>query len=283
MKRTILATLAVVGIGALCGLAIQTKKNQGRPASETETGSATDLTTIISGEPIQAEGQAVAKRRPTSDHSVTARDHSPSRESTPTSTVTPPASTDPGRASPITFNQAIERIASPQASHEQKEAAWKQLRESGRLDQAIEELDRRAASNPEVAAYPAALGQAYLEKCGTIQDVREQGILAMKADQVFDAALNLDANNWEARFTKAFAMSFWPTQMNRGTEVMQNFSTLVEQQEAQAPQPHSAQTYVRLGEEYQKYGHRDQAQQIWQRGVTLFPESQDLRSRLSGQ
>ena len=283
MKRTILATLAVVGIGALCGLAIQTKKNQGRPASETETGSATDLTTIISGEPIQAEGQAVVNRRPTSDHSVTARDHSPSRESTPTSTVTPLAPTDPGRASQITFHQAVESIVSPRASHAQKEAAWKQLRESGKLDQAIGDLEQRAASNAGAAEYPAALGQAYLQKCGTIQDVREQGILAMKADQVFDGALNLDPNNWEARFTKALAMSYWPTQMNKGNEVMQHFVTLVEQQEAQTPQPHFAQTYVRLGEEYQKYGYRDHAQQVWQRGVTLFPENQELRLRLSGQ
>jgi tetratricopeptide (TPR) repeat protein len=139
------------------------------------------------------------------------------------------------------------------------------------------------ADDTRIPEFPALLGQAYLQKCATLQDVREQGILAMKADQAFDAALNLDANNWEARFTKAVAMSYWPTQMNRGTEVMQHFSTLVEQQEAQSPQPQFAQTYVWLGREYAKYGHAREAREIWQRGAALYPNDQELRSNLGAQ
>ena len=69
-----------------------------------------------------------------------------------------------------------------------------------------------------MAEYPAALGQAYFQKCGTVQGVREPGVPAMKADQVFDAALNLDPNKWEARLTKALAMSYGPTQMGANGE-----------------------------------------------------------------
>lgn len=283
MKRTILVTLAVVAVSALCGLAIQMKRNREQPAMEINTGSAAEPTTIQSGEAAQPGVQATAPRRLPPERSVKARDHSAASEVSLQSAVTTSAPTDPARASQITFNQAIESITSPRATHAQKEAAWKQLRESGKLDQAIADLEQRAASSAGVAEYPAALGQAYLQKCGTIQDVREQGILAMKADQVFDAALNLDSNNWEARFTKAFAMSFWPTQMNKGNEVMQHFVTLVEQQEAQTPQPHFAQTYFRLGDEYQKYGHADYAKQAWQRGAALFPEDRDLRLKLQAQ
>ena len=279
MKRTILAALAVVAVCALCGLAIQMKRNREQRASEINQGSAADPKTDLIGDSVQPDEPAIALRLPP-ERSVKARDHSSVSETSPQSAVTPSGSTDPGRASQITFNQAIESIVSPRASHAQKEAAWKQLRESGKLDQAIADLEQRAAGNAEVAEYPAALGQAYLQKCGTIQDVREQGILAMKADQVFDAALNLDSNNWEARFTKAFAMSYWPTQMNRGNEVMQHFVTLIEQQEAQTPQPHFAQTYARLGDEYQKYGHADYARQVWLRGAALFPEDRDLRLKL---
>jgi tetratricopeptide (TPR) repeat protein len=237
----------------------------------------------MSDEPVQTDAQAMALRRLPPERSVKARNRSSGSETSPLSAVTTSAPADPGRASQITFNQAIESIVSPRASHAQKETAWKQLRESGKLDQAIGELEQRAASNAGAAEYPAALGQAYLQKCGTIQDVREQGILAMKADQVFDAALNLDSNNWEARFTKALAMSYWPTQMNRGTEVMQHFVTLVEQQEAQTPQPHFAQTYARLGDEYLKYGHAEYAKQAWQRGAALFPEDRELRLKLQAQ
>jgi tetratricopeptide (TPR) repeat protein len=179
--------------------------------------------------------------------------------------------------------QAVDTLASPQSSYPQKQAAWKQLRKSGKLDQAIRDLEQRMADDTRTPEFPALLGQAYLQKCATLQDVREQGILAMKADQAFDAALNLDSNNWEARFTKAVAMSYWPTQMNRGTEVMQHFSTLVEQQEAQSPQPQFAQTYVWLGREYAKYGHAREAREIWQRGAALYPNDQELRSNLGAQ
>lgn len=283
MKRTILATLTLVGIGALCGVAIQMKRNGEQPAVEINTASATDTTTNPSGDAAQPGELAIAPRLLPPERSVKARDHSSGSETSPQSAVTPSLPTDPGRASQITLNQAIESIVSPRAGHAQKEVAWKHLRESGKLDQAIGELEQRAAANAGAAEYPAALGQAYLQKCGTIQDVREQGILAMKADQVFDAALNLDSNNWEARFTKALAMSYWPTQMNRGNEVMQHFVTLVEQQEAQTPQPHFAQTYLRLGDEYQKYGHADYAKQVWQRGAALFPEDRELRLKLQAQ
>jgi tetratricopeptide (TPR) repeat protein len=157
------------------------------------------------------------------------------------------------------------------------------LKQSGKLDQAMTDLEQRMADDPRSAEVPAALGRVYLQKCSTIQDVREQGILAMKADQVFDAALQLDPSNWDARFTKALAMSFWPTQLNRGTEVMQHFVTLIEQQEAQSPEPHFAMPYALLGDQYQKYGHADKAREIWQRGTALFPENKDLASKLARQ
>ena len=92
----------------------------------------------------------------------------------------------------------------------------------GKLDQAIANWSngpRRSARR----RIPAALGQAYLQKCATIQDVREQGILAMQADKVFDTALTQDPSNWEARFTKAVAMSYWPTNLNKGDEVISIF------------------------------------------------------------
>jgi len=75
-------------------------------------------------------------------------------------------------------SRTVDALVSPQVSYQQKTAAWKQLREAGRLDQAIADLEQRTAADPRSADNPAALGHAYLEKCGTIQDVREQGILA---------------------------------------------------------------------------------------------------------
>ena len=178
-------------------------------------------------------------------------------------------------------NQAVELLVSPHASHEQKQSIWKQLRENGGLDQAIAVLEQKAAGNPSSPECAAALGQAYLQKCGTISDVREQGILAMQADKVFDSALSLDPANWEARFTKAVALSYWPATMNKGDEVIQHFTTLVQQQETQPPQPQFADTYVWLGDQYQKMSRADDARSVWERGAALFPSNDKLQTKLA--
>jgi tetratricopeptide (TPR) repeat protein len=177
-------------------------------------------------------------------------------------------------------SRAVDILVSTEATYEQKREAWTQLRDAGKLDQAIVELERLTADDPRNAKYAATLGQAYLKKCGTIQDLREQGILAMQADKVFDTALSVDPSNWEARFTKAVALSFWPPMLNKSEEVIQHFQTLIQQQEAQTPLPHFAETYTWLGDQYQKAGRSDEARTVWQRGAGLFPTDEKLRLRL---
>jgi tetratricopeptide (TPR) repeat protein len=179
------------------------------------------------------------------------------------------------------LDQAVDTLVSAQVTHEQKQAAWKQLLDSGKLDQSITELEQRATGDPRSSEIAATLGQAYLKKCGTLQDVREQAILAMQADKAFDTALSLDPANWEARFTKAVAMSYWPANLNKGEEVIQHFETLVQQQETQAPQPQFAETYAWLGDQYRKAGRADDARAIWQRGAELFPNNDALKTKLA--
>jgi tetratricopeptide (TPR) repeat protein len=179
------------------------------------------------------------------------------------------------------MTRTVDTLVSPQASHDQKQDAWKYLGDAGKIDQAITELEKRTSSDPSNAVCAAVLGHAYLHKCGNIKDVREQGILAMQADKMFDTALSLDPSNWEARFIKAVAMSYWPPMLNKGDEVIQHFTTLIEQQEAQAPQPHFAETYAWLGDQYQKAGRAEDAKAVWQRGAMLFPTNEKLRTKLA--
>lgn len=186
---------------------------------------------------------------------------------------------------PTSLNRAIETLVSSQASLREKQVAWKQFRDAGQLDQAIETLKQDAAKNPASAEYPAELGQAQLQKAGVIAQsggkISEMGILGMQADQNFDAALKLDPFNWEAQFYKAAAMAHWPLELNKGQEVIQRFSNLIDQRETIPPQPQFAQTYVLLGDQYQKMGQPDYAVATWQLGATKFPNNSDLQKRIS--
>jgi len=266
MKRLI---MAVVGVGILAGLgfyASQRKTQEVQPA-----------------EPLAEVEPAPASAPSPVPEPVAAQIAQPAPRTEPP-TIAKPTPSIPALASPSVdagfVRRAVDLLVSTQFTYGQKREAWKQLRDARKLDEAILELERFAANDPRIAEYQAALGQAYLKKCATMQDVREQGILAMQADKLFDTALSLDSANWEARFTKAVAMSYWPPALNKGEEVVQQFQTLIQQQETQTPQPEFAETYAWLGDQYQKVGRIDDAQAVWQRGATLFPADEKLRTKL---
>jgi tetratricopeptide (TPR) repeat protein len=169
----------------------------------------------------------------------------------------------------------------------QKQALFEQLAKSGQLDQVIAKLQQRAVDNPDDPEIPTTLGEAELNKLRAISaaggDPNDIGILAMQADQNFNAALKIDPSNWEAQFVKADSMFYWPSSVGQDNNVVQSLSSLIDQQETMTPQPQFAQTYVVLGDEYQKIGQPDKAVATWQLGLTKFPSDSTLQKKISGQ
>lgn len=266
MKQWIYGIMGVLVVGVGIGLYESRQKSPAVPPTQTVSESSPDEKS--SAEP---PGSApIARPQPSRLPKAPAGSHS-----------TEPADAKQAPSASIGFKLAVDTLVSAQSSYPEKEAAWKQLRDSGKLDQAIADLEQRATANPQAAEYSATLGRAYLEKAGTLKDVREQGILGMKADMTFETALQVDPSNWEARFTKAVAMSYWPPQLNKGQEVIANFTQLINQQEAQPPQPQYAQSYVWLGDQYQKAGNSEYARQVWQRGAAMYPNDTTLPQRLA--
>lgn len=168
----------------------------------------------------------------------------------------------------------------------QKHELFQQLIKSGQIDQAIAELKQRALDNPNDPEIPITLGEAQINKVGAIHeaggDINEQGILAMQADQNFNAALKIDPANFEAQLVKAISMTYWPIEPTRDGQVVQTLSSLIDRQETMPSQPDFAQTYIYLGNEYQKIGQPDKAEATWQLGLTKFPNDPTLQKKISG-
>jgi hypothetical protein len=181
-----------------------------------------------------------------------------------------------------TFSKAIDTLISPQTSFSDRQALLKQLKNAGELDSAIAELKQRAASIPNDPKIPTALGEALLNKF-PVQDHDEAAQLGMQIDQNFNTALALDPANWEAEFFKADSMSYWPPEANKSPEVIQRLSSLIDQQETMTPQSQFAQTYVLLGDQYQKAGQSAYAQTTWQLGLAKFPSDPTLQNRIATQ
>jgi len=275
MKRFIV-TLAILCAAATAGTVIFLNRQKG-PVAAPAVESAPEQNKPAPPERIVAPGQERL--------SVVSVEASTANQVSTAPVSTEVKSNDFAKSTPL--SQAIEILVSPQASLDQKQATWRQLRDADQLDQAIEALKQGATSNSTSAEYPTALGEAYLQKAHVASqkggNVNEMGILGMQADQSFDSALKLDPSNWEAQFFKAVAMSYWPAELNKGDEVIQRLATLIDQQETMAPQPQFARTYILLGEQYEKMGKLDYAATTWRLGAAKFPTDSMLQKKASGQ
>jgi tetratricopeptide (TPR) repeat protein len=171
----------------------------------------------------------------------------------------------------------------------QKQARLEELRQTRQLDAALAHLRQLAAEQPDDPRIPTTIGQALLKQAQTLAEsgdgdhLNEMGILGLQANQSFDAALKIDPQNWEAQFTKAAMMYYWPAELGRDNEVIQRLSTLIDQQEKMPGQADFAQTYVVLGNEYLKVGQRDKAQATWTLGLEKFPNDASLLKKSNGQ
>jgi hypothetical protein len=269
--------LAVVSVGVIGGTALYLNRQKTAPVSPAEPmAEAAPRRTMEDTQSVKD----IAMQQTEPQVSAAASDsNQPPLASPVLNEVKPDNSTN--STPPTAFRQAIDILVSPQTSFQQRQAAWKQLRDAGELDQALASLKQGVANNPTSAEYPTALGEAYVYKLQTIRDFHEVSILALQADQSFNTALGLDPANWEAQFFKAAALSRWPAEMNKGPEVIQQFSNLIDQQEAMPPQPQFAQTYVLLGDQYKKTGQRDYAVQTWRLGLAKFPGDSTLQGRIA--
>jgi tetratricopeptide (TPR) repeat protein len=271
MKKSILI-LAGLGVAAVLAFHYAT-----RP------GNSPTPTTVAPVAADQTPAGAAPSPAPSAPKAVVATTTAAPTAAQPAASAAQPAASAAAHTSEenVAFAAAIDTLLSPHSTYLEKQAAWKSLLDSGRIQDVLAELQQRAANDPQNAEVASTLGQAYLKACGTTQDVREQAIWAMQADQEFDAALSDDPSNWEARFTKAVAMTYWPANLNKGPEIVSQFNTLIQQQEQQPPQPQFALAYDYLGQQYEKAGQPDLAQQVWQRGASLFPNNPTLQGRLA--
>jgi tetratricopeptide (TPR) repeat protein len=205
--------------------------------------------------------------------------------SAPVAALVATAAAPDDSATPL--KKALSVLISSQSSFDDKQAALKQLREANQLDQAIEALKQGATNNPTSVEYPTALGELYLQQAGIAaragKSMNEMAMFGIQADQNFDNALKLDPANWDAQFFKAAALAHWPAELNKGDEVIQRFSALIDQQETMTPQPQFVKTYILLGDQYQKMGKPDYANATWQLGATKFPSDPVLQKKLHGQ
>jgi predicted Zn-dependent protease len=268
MKKSIV-TFVVICVAAIAGTIIYFNRQKPlpppAPVAESSPAQTEQTPALTAPKPEQPQVVAESTNQPIPDPAT----NSGSDNLKPAAASTP-------------HSKAVDILVSTQTSFSDRRPLLKQLKKAGELDAAIAELNQRAADDPNDVVIQTALGEALMSKF-PIQDYNEAAMLGLQINQSFDAALKLDPANWEAQYSKADALSGWPPQMNTDPEVIQQLSSLIDQQETMTAQPQFAQTYVLLGEEYQKLGQPDKAQATWQLGLTKFPGNPTLQKRTANQ
>jgi tetratricopeptide (TPR) repeat protein len=158
---------------------------------------------------------------------------------------------------------------------------WKRIVEEGRDAEVLAHLKAIADASPNDPEAQLSLGQGYLGRTQVAGASPLAGKYATLADQAFDAALEADPEHWEARFTKATALSFWPPVFGKQASAIKEFETLITQQSGQAPDASHASTHLLLGNMYHQTGQTDKALATWGAGLELFPDNADLASQLA--
>jgi len=165
---------------------------------------------------------------------------------------------------------------------EEHQQLWQQIRDAGLTDRVVAHFEALAEAKPEESMAQFDAGVAYLEKVKELGNTPAAGNLSVAADAAFDRALELDADNWQARFVKGLALSYWPPITGKRAEAIQQFEILRDRQHEQPRHEGHAQTYLLLGNLYQQSGKDAEARQVWAEGSAQFPENAELKSRLSG-
>jgi tetratricopeptide (TPR) repeat protein len=201
-------------------------------------------------------------------------------------TMAPAADTAKADAA-AALRKTVDALLDPHTTAAQKHNLFQQLAKSGQLPSAIAELKQRAQDNPTDAEIPTTLGEAQLNQVALLHaagaDINDVGILAMQADQSFNAALKIDPDNYEAQLVKAISMTYWPSDPTRDPQVVQTLSGIIDRQQTMPSNPDFAQAYLYLGNQYQKMGQPDKATATWQLGLQNYPNSAALQQKLSGQ
>jgi len=191
------------------------------------------------------------------------------------------AAIDEATGEVVTIEDLVAMLLVGDLNEDEWNSIWNKARAAGLSKELIAAFEERAEQSPNDAEAQAQVGFAYLSTIAEIPDGPEKGAWGMKADAAFDRALEIDPNHWEARYTKAFSLSFWPPIFGKQAEAISNFEILVEKQGNLTRSSRHADTFLHLGNLYQQTGQHEKAAAIWAQGAAQFPDNAELLGRVS--
>jgi tetratricopeptide (TPR) repeat protein len=148
-------------------------------------------------------------------------------------------------------------------------------------DRALKFFEGLTARNPKAANAYLNYAFAYVDKipdAGSITQV----ILANDAVNKFSEALKLD-RSWIGLYSRGKSYLFWPLLFHQANLGISDLEGALKIQRADKKRSYHVRVYITLGDGYWKTSQQKKALAIWKEGMEAFPDSADLKLRLSRQ
>lgn len=149
------------------------------------------------------------------------------------------------------------------------------------FDKEIAFFDKLVQEHPTSANAYLNFGFAYVDKIPAAGSIT-QVILANNALTEFTRSIEIKPS-WIGLYTRGNSYLYWPKIFGRAGLGVADLEKAYAMQKAEPKKSYHLRVYVSLGDGYWKTENPDKARAIWKEGLTLFPDSQALKDRLSKQ
>jgi tetratricopeptide (TPR) repeat protein len=105
-------------------------------------------------------------------------------------------------------------------------------------------------------------------------------VLVEESSGAYRKALTLDPRHWEARFGLAMNYFHTPAFLGKTNDAIREFERLLAQQGARTEPAAFALPYLYLGELFERSSREADAERIWRKGASLFPDHAGLARKL---
>ena len=153
--------------------------------------------------------------------------------------------------------------------------------EEDEFETLLERAQRFAQDKAENPDAHALFGGLLVTALFFESDESQQLAIFFSADEALGRALEIDASHWNARLTRG-VLYLISEERPYVKEAIQIFESLLEDQEAREPEARFAKTFVYLGDAYAALGRREEASELWRRGLATYPADPELKAKAGG-
>jgi tetratricopeptide (TPR) repeat protein len=146
-------------------------------------------------------------------------------------------------------------------------------------DRCIKFFEKLVADHPKSSNAYLNFGFAYVDKIPASGSIT-QVILANTALTYFSKSLEISPS-WIAYYTRGNSYLYWPKIFNRAHLGVDDLEQCMKLQKADKLRGYHVRAYISLGDGYWKMDDTPKAKATWQEGAKLFPNSDQLKARLS--